>query len=125
MQSMLRDWKARFGPHKDPPPTLFVSYQKEPVAELRKEGGKFYFRYLEAFFALGLAPLPGLAPNRQFVSFTTLPAFFKERLPDLRRPEIKQFIREHNIDENDELRMLSCLGAHSITDSFELKLQAA
>jgi hypothetical protein len=121
----MLNWKARFGPHKSPPPTLFVSYQHQPVAELKKEGGKFLFRYLEPFFTLGLAPLPGLAPNRIFVSFAGLPAFFKERLPDLRRPEIRQFIRENNIDENDELQMLSCLGAHSITDSFELKLQAA
>jgi HipA-like protein len=121
----MLNWKARFGPHKSPPPTLFVSYQKQPVAELKKEGGKFFFRYLEPFFTLDLAPLPGLAPSRDLVSFTALPAFFKERLPDLRRPEIKQFIRENNIDENDELKMLSCLGAHSITDSFELTLKAA
>jgi HipA-like protein len=121
----MLNWKARLGPHKTPPPTLFVSYQRQPVAELRKEDGKFFFRYLEPFFNLELAPLPGLAPNRQFVSFVALPAFFKERLPDLRRPEIKQFSREHNIDENDELQMLSCLGAHSITDSFELQMQAA
>jgi hypothetical protein len=121
----MLNWKARFGPHKSPPPTLFVSYQHKPVAELKKEGGKFFFRYLEPFFSLDLAPLPGLAPNRQLVSFAELPAFFKERLPDLRRPEIRQYIREHSIDEYDELQMLSCLGAHSITDSFELKLQAA
>ena len=120
----MLNWKARFGPHKSPPPTLFVSYQHQPVAELKKEDGKFLFRYLEPFFSLELAPLPGLAPNRQFVSFSGLPAFFKERLPDLRRPEIRQYIREHNIDENDELQMLSCLGAHSITDSFELRLTA-
>jgi HipA-like protein len=111
--------------YSTPPPTLIVQYQQHPVAELKKEGGKFFFRYLEPFFSLDLAPLPGLAPNRQFVSFVGLPAFFKERLPDLRRPEIRQYIRDHNIDENDELQMLSCLGAHSITDSFELKLQAA
>ena len=121
----MLNWKARLGPHKNPPPTLFVSYNHQPVAELRKEGSKFFFRYLEPFFTLDLAPLPGLAPTRQFVSYNVLPAFFRERLPDLRRPEIKQFIRENEIDENDELKMLSCLGAHSITDSFELKLQAA
>ena len=122
---MLNNWRARLGPYKSPPPTLVVSYQHQPVAELKKEEGKFVFRYLEPFFTLGLAPLPGLAPKREFVSFISLPAFFRERLPDLRRPEIRQFIRERNIDENDELQMLSCLGAHSITDSFELKLSSA
>jgi HipA-like protein len=121
---MLSNWRARLG-YSAPPPTLVVSYQQQPVAELKKENGKFLFRYLEPFFSLNLAPLPGLAPNRDFVSFTGLPAFFKERLPDLRRPEIRQFIRENNIDENDELQMLSCLGGHSITDSFQLKLRRA
>src|SRR5580704_16690384 len=119
---MLNNWRARWG-YATPPPTLIVSYQRQPVAELKKERGRFFFRYLDAFFQLALAPLPGLAPNRDFVSFVDLPAFFKERLPDLRRPEIRQYIRDNQIDENDELQMLSCLGAHSITDSFELKLQ--
>ncbi len=120
----MLNWRARLG-YKAPPPTLVVSYQHQTVAELKKEGTKFLFRYLDPFFTLELAPLPGLTPNREFVPFNELPAFFRERLPDMRRPEIKQFIREHNIDETDELQMLSCLGAHSITDSFELKLQTA
>jgi HipA-like protein len=118
----MAKWTARWG-YKEPPPTLVVSYQNQAVAELTKEKGRFLFRYLEPFFAQDLAPLPGLVPRRQFVTFSELPAFFRERLPDTRRPEIKQFIRENNIDESDELRMLACLGAHSITDSFELKLR--
>jgi HipA-like protein len=120
----MLNWKARLG-YKAPPPTLVVSYQNHDVAELKKEGSKFLFRYLEPFFTLDLAPLPGLSASREFMSFNGLPAFFRERLPDTRRPEIRQFIREHQIDEADELQMLSCLGAHSITDSFELKLQTA
>jgi len=117
-------WKPSLR-YKEPPPTLLVSYNHQPVAELRKEKGKFIFRYLERFFAQGLAPLPGLAPTREFVSFRELPAFFRERLPDTRRPEIRQYIRDYGIDENDELRMLACLAAHSITDSFELSLSNA
>jgi len=111
--------------HKTPPPTLTISYQHQAVAELTKENGKFLFRYLEPFFVQDLAPLPGLASTRSCLTFTELPAFFRERLPDVRRPEIKQYIRDHNIDENDELQMLACLGKRSITDSFELVMSAA
>lgn len=118
----MAKWTAGWG-YRTPPPTLVVSYQNQAVAELTKEKGIFLFRYLEPFFAQDLAPLPGLAPNRQFVTFKELPAFFRERLPDTRRPEIRQYIRDNGIDESDELRMLACLGAHSITDSFELKLR--
>jgi HipA-like protein len=118
----MAKWIAGLG-YKTPPPTLVVSYKNQAVAELTKEKGRFLFRYLEPFFAQDLAPLPGLVPSRQFVTFSELPAFFRERLPDTRRPEIRQYIRENRIDENDELRMLACLGAHSITDSFELSLR--
>jgi HipA-like protein len=117
-------WTALLG-YKTPPPTLVVSYKNQAVAELTKENGKFLFRYLEPFFAQDLAPLPGIAPSRIFVSYRELPAFFRERLPDTRRPEIRKFIRDNRIDENDELQMLACLGAHSITDSYELSLQNA
>jgi HipA-like protein len=120
----MAKWTAGWR-YKEPPPTLIVSYQHQAVAELKSEKGIFLFRYLEPFFALHLAPLPGLVPKREFVTFHELPAFFRERLPDTRRPEIRQYIRENGIDENDELRMLACLGAHSITDSFELSLSSA
>jgi hypothetical protein len=117
-------WTARWG-YKAPPPTLVVSYKNQSVAELTKQDGRFLFRYLEPFFTQDLAPLPGLAPRREFVAFRELPAFFRERLPDTRRPEIKKYIRDNRIDESDELHMLACLGAHSITDSYELSLENA
>lgn len=117
-------WTPAWG-YKAPPPTLVVLYQGEAVAELKKENRKFLFRYLEPFFVQSLAPIPGLLPNRNYVSFGELPAFFRERLPDTRRPEIRQFIVENKIDETDDLRMLACLGKHSITDSFELELRSA
>jgi HipA-like protein len=122
----LKNWASRLGGYKNPPPTLIVYYKSEPVAELKKENGKFAFRYFSAFFTLNLSPLPGLpAGNGQdFLVYDELPAFFRERLPDTRRPEIKQWILRHQVDESNELRMLSELGAHSITDSFELKLSA-
>lgn len=120
-----KNWTSRMG-YKAPPPTLIVYHESEPVAELRKENGKFLFRYLEAFFRRDLSPLPGLLPSGSGVALSNeLPAFFRERLPDTRRPEIRQWIAKNHIDENDELRMLAVLGAHSITDSFELKLNSA
>jgi hypothetical protein len=55
-----------------------------------------------------------------------LPLFFKERLPDLRRPEISNWLRNNpQIDINDDLQLLGALGARSITDSFVLVRPAA
>jgi hypothetical protein len=100
-------------------------YGDTPVAELKKEDGKFLFRYFAEFFLLNLSPLPGLAPTKGsgYAVFDGLPPFFSERLPDTRRPEVRQWIIDRRIDENDELLMLSSLGARSITDPFELKLK--
>ncbi len=119
----MANWTARLR-YRTPPPTLLVFFQNQPVAELRKDKRKFLFRYLDPFFEQDLSPLPGLAPTREFSAFSELPAFFRERLPDVRRPEIRQYIRDHQIDETDELQMLACLGAHAITDSFELRFAA-
>ena len=116
----LKPWSSKLG-YKNPPPTLVVYYQDEPVAEMKKEGGKFFFRYLPAFLAEKLSPLPGLPESG--AEFAELPAYFGERLPDTRRPEIRQYMLKNQIDESDELRMLALLGAGSITDSFELKLR--
>jgi hypothetical protein len=102
-----------------------VFHQNEAVAELKREGNGFFFRYLDPFFKQGLSPLPGIGGNSSVQFFKELPAFFKERVPDVRRPEIKQVIVANGIDVNDELQMLAFLGARSITDSFELKMYSA
>ncbi len=119
----MSNWPGSWS-YSTPPPTLIVFYQNRPVAELKKEKSVFYFRYLDDFFTQGLSPLPGLEASREYVRFSSLPAFFRERLPDTRRPEIRQAIMRHRIDENDDLQMLAKLGKHSVTDSFELKLSA-
>lgn len=110
-----------------PPPKLHVLFQGTDVAELAKQRERYVFRYLEAFRRLGLAPFPGfpdVTPSKEYVS-TDLPRFFAERIPDVRRPEIRELIRKQQVPEHDELALLSALGRLSVTDPFELVLQAA
>jgi len=107
--------------YKSPPPTLVVSYGDRDVAELKRANGKYVFQYLAAFRELNLSPLPGLPPADGENLQDELPLFFKERLPDLRRPEINRWLQMHpEVDRNDDLQLLGALGAHSITDSFVL-----
>ena len=119
---MAKLWHYKY---KAPPPTLAVLYQGTRVAELQKYSQGFVFRYLPAFRDLCLSPFPGLAPTMGDIPFEELPAFFQERLPDMRRPEIQQMIRQLGIQPHDELRLLAALGSHAITDPFELQLIAA
>jgi HipA-like protein len=118
----MNNWISRWQ-FNHPPPTLRVFFGDEPVAELSKIGGtKFLFRYLPAFHEKNLSPLPGIPASVEPLSFSQLPAFFQERLPDTRRPEIRALIAKNNIALDDELRLLAELGRRSITDGFVLKV---
>jgi hypothetical protein len=102
-----------------------VLYQGERVAELQQFVEGYVFRYLPAFQQLKLSPFPGLSPDRGDLPFEELPAFFQERLPDMRRPEIREQIKQGRISPDDKLQLLATLGSHAITDPFEFRLQAA
>jgi HipA-like protein len=114
-------WKYKY---HAPPPTLRVFYHGEPVAELEQFRQGYIFRYLPRFRELSLSPFPGLPPGKGDVPFEQLPAFFQERLPDMRRPEIQELIRTLGIQKDNQLELLAQLGAHTITDPFELRLAA-
>lgn len=108
-----------------PPPTVQVLFEGEPVAELKYLQGKYLFRYLPGFRFKGLASLPGFRDlERDYESVELFP-FFEERIPDLRRPEIKESVRAKGLNEQDRLGLLCALGRRSVTDSYELRFKNA
>ena len=115
----VRGWRFSF---KTPPPTLNVLYHNTPVAVLeRTRGGVLVFRYLPTFGQLNLTPLPGFPQlDKEYYSATLWP-YFTERIPDLRRPEIANWIRLRKVDVNDELQLLAELGGRTITDPFVIQ----
>ena len=124
---MLSRWASKSKmSYKSPPPTLLVLYDDKAIGELKKVDGKYQFHYLDGFREMNLSPLPGLPLEGVESMHDELPLFFKERLPDLRRPEISNWLRANpSVDRNDDLQLLGALGAHSITDSFVLSRSAA
>jgi HipA-like protein len=114
--------------HKGPPPTIQILYQGTLVAELSKNkqdcSPVYTFRYLPAFRGLNLAPLPGLPYSEHPQQSGSLWPFFAERIPDARRPEIRAWMKLKKLSEYDDIRLLSELGSHSITDPFEIRLAA-
>ncbi len=114
-------WRYRY---KTPPPTLLVLYRDVLVAELKEfaQGG-YLFRYLPSFQQMSLSPFPGLPLGKDSL-FEELPAFFQERLPDMRRPEIRELVAKTGIPEGEKLRLLATLGSHAITDPFQFRLKA-
>ena len=103
-----------------PPPKLRVSFQGCDVAELRHERDRYVFEYGPKFREMGLAPLPGLPEGQLHVS-SELPRFFAERIPDTRRPEIRELILQKGIAEDNKLALLAELSRRSVTDPFELR----
>jgi hypothetical protein len=115
-------WK--FG-YKEPPPTLVVLFHEKPIAEIEQVKYGYLFRYLAAFEHMELAPLPGLPLGRSDQFFYELPTYFEERLPDLKRPEIHEWITRNRIPPTAKLQLLALLGSHTITDPFEFRLKTA
>jgi hypothetical protein len=114
--------------HKGPPPTLQILFQGTLVAELRKNrilgGPEYSFKYLPAFKELKLAALPGLPYWEEVQTRSELWPFFAERIPDVRRPEVLAWMKMNKLSGNDDIALLAVLGAHSITDPFEIRLAA-
>jgi len=111
--------------YSGPPPTVQVLFEGEPVAELKSVRGKYQFRYLPGFKVKGLASLPGFTDLEKCYESVDLFPFFEERIPDLRRPEIREWVRTKGLDEQDRLALLCALGRRSVTDSYELRLNNA
>jgi HipA-like protein len=115
-------WRYRY---KTPPPTLQVLYQHTLVAELQEfRTGGYLFRYMPEFQHMNLSPFPGLPIGKDSL-FSELPAFFAERLPDMRRPEVREAVEKSGIPKENKLRLLATFGSHAITDPFEFRLKAA
>lgn len=116
---MQKIWGARL---KHPPPRIEVLYEDSPVAELTYDCAKeeYVFRYLEQFEKLGLKALPEL-PFGQEHRRRELFRFFDERIPDLLRPEVAEWLKSRSLDPKDKLDLLAKLGSRSVTDSFTLR----
>jgi hypothetical protein len=117
-----RKWGYRY---KEPPPTLQVLFRDQPIAELEEKPRGYVFRYLPAFAEMKLSPFPGLPKREGDIYFFELPTYFEERLPDTKRPEIREWILQNQVSIQSKLQLLAQLGSHTITDPFEFRLKAA
>lgn|ERR1700722_2389743 len=122
---MLKTVKQLLYGYDSPPPTLKILYNGEQIAELKREDNRYTFRYLDAFHNLALQPLPGLDPHTPYERKPDLPLYFRERLPDTQRPDVKRLMKQFGIPENNSLLLLATLGKHAVTDPFEFQLSAA
>lgn len=121
---MLKKIKTLGFSFTEPPPRLAILLSGVEVAELIIDRAEYVFRYLPAFSSFNLAPIPGFPDmHKQYRSGRLWP-FFAERIPDQRRPEIQEVMQREGLKTASVLKLLATLGAHSITDPFELRLVA-
>lgn len=93
------------------------------VAELYKENGKYYFKYIlenvkeaekDGFTLLIAFPqINALYDNPQLF------AVFSSRLPESTRPEIKEILATYGMTEYDEFELLKRSGAKLPIDNYE------
>lgn len=106
----------------EPPPRLGVFFGPTEIAELTIEDGQYVFRYLPGFKSVNLSPLPGFTDVAKVYRSPQLWPFFRERIPDPRRPEIHELMQREGLTDASELELLGRLGARAITDPFEFRL---
>lgn len=100
-----------------------ITHKKYKVAELYKENGKFYFKYLlenvkeaekDGFVLLIAFPsVNATYENKQLF------AVFSSRLPEETRPEIKDILATYEMEEYDEFELLKRSGAKLPIDNYE------
>jgi HipA-like protein len=99
---------------------ILVQYHAASIGELRREGEQFVFSYLPAFFDTELKPIPDFPDPRKTYHNTHLWPFFANRIPDLRREDVQEFLRERRLKETDKFDLLLALGRETINNPFQL-----
>lgn len=93
------------------------------VAELYKENGKFYFKYIlenvKEAEKDGFTLLIAFQTVNATYENPQLFAVFSARLPDENRPEIKEILATYGMTEYDEFELLKRSGAKLPTDNYE------
>ncbi len=96
---------------------------KYKVAMLYKENGKFYFKYIlenvKEAEKHGFNLLVSFRTINATYENSQLFAVFGARLPDKRRPEIKEILKTYGMTEYDEFELLKRSGAKLPTDNYE------
>ena len=96
---------------------------KYKIAELYKKDEKFYFKYIldnvKEAQKNGFTLLIAFPQINATYENPHLFAVFGARLPDKRRPEIKEILETYGMTEYDEFELLKRSGAKLPTDNYE------
>ncbi len=99
---------------------------KYKIAELYKKDEKFYFKYIldnvKEAQKNGFTLLIAFPQINATYENPHLFAVFGARLPDKRRPEIKEILATYGMTEYDEFELLKRSGAKLPTDNYEFVL---
>lgn len=109
-------------PSEDIVVTFALHYGDLQVGRLKFEGGKWEFRYAEAFRSqTELRPLTNFPDlDRVYVDADLWP-FFAQRIPSLQQPAVKKFMAKRGLKEVDQVTLLRCFGKRTVANPFELK----
>lgn len=89
---------------------------------LNHENGTWTFQYTEEFKKNGTMykPLVGFPDINKIYHRETLWPFFLIRIPGLKQPAIREIIEKENIDQRNEVALLTRFGKRTIANPYEL-----
>ena len=103
-------------------PKILLRYGSHNIGELWSEGSRFAFVYLPDFFNLNLKSIAGLPHpirNKTYKNDELWP-FFSLRIPDLKREDVQDLLRQRGLTESNQLELLAVLGRETINNPFSL-----
>lgn len=93
-----------------------------PLGILKHENGMWTFKYTKEFKEKisDYNPIVGFPDINKTYRQETLWPFFLIRIPGLKQPAIREIIEKENIDQNNEVELLTRFGKKTIANPYEL-----
>jgi HipA-like protein len=102
--------------------TFQLTYRKLEIGTLSLKGGKWTFRYAEAFKAQDkIKPLTDFPDVNKVYTSGELYPFFLSRIPGARQPRFQEIVKREHINPKNEAELLKRFGGQTIANSFVLQ----
>ena len=104
---------------------FILKYKNLVVGYLNYNNGKWLFQYSDEFKNQNkIDVLLDFPKKDQKYEGLTLWPFFAHRIPGLGQPQIREIIKDENLNSQNEIDLLRRFGRKSITNPFELAATA-
>lgn len=121
IQRVMGSWLPKEAAPVQLKPSFLLKLGEMEVATLTFDGEAWVFQYTQAFqFQHKIRPIIGFPDKFKAYRSPDLWPFFQIRVPSLEQTDVKNYLRQHNLDKVDQSTLLERFGRRSISNPFEL-----